>query len=130
MSLRLLKPLLLVSLWMPLLAYASFMPAHLIDGFANIISWIVLIVLPIGFIALFWFVHIWPDTVAKRRQHPQRDAIHALCVLSLFFGGLLWPFAYLWAYTRPTMYKLAYGTDRYSPVEEDQVNEESDSSKA
>ena len=130
MSLRLLKPLLLVSLWMPLLAHASFMPAHLIDGFANIISWIVLIVLPIGFIALFWFVHIWPDTVAKRRQHPQRDAIHALCVLSLFFGGLLWPFAYLWAYTRPTMYKLAYGTDRYSPVEEDQVNEESDSSKA
>ena len=84
----------------------------------------------IGFIALFWFVHIWPDTVAKRRQHPQRDAIHALCVLSLFFGGLLWPFAYLWAYTRPTMYKLAYGTDRYSPVEEDQVNKESDSSKA
>ncbi len=130
MSLRLLKLLLLVSLWMPLLAQASFMPAHLIDGFANIISWIVLIVLPIGFIALFWFVHIWPDTVAKRRQHPQRDAIHALCVLSLFFGGLLWPFAYLWAYTRPTMYKLAYGTDRYSPVEEDQVNEESDSSKA
>ncbi|MGA0831988.1 MAG: DUF3302 domain-containing protein [Polynucleobacter sp.] len=130
MSLRLLKPLLLVSLWMPLLAQASFMPAHLIDGFANIISWIVLIVLPIGFIALFWFVHIWPDTVAKRRQHPQRDAIHALCVLSLFFGGLLWPFAYLWAYTRPTMYKLAYGTDRYSPVEEDQVNKESDSSKA
>jgi CBS domain containing-hemolysin-like protein len=130
MSLRLLKPLLLVSLWMPLLAQASFMPTHLIDGFANVISWIVLIVLPIGFIALFWFVHIWPDTVAKRRQHPQRDAIHALCVLSLFFGGLLWPFAYLWAYTRPTMYKLAYGTDRYSPVEEDQVNEESDSSKA
>lgn len=89
-----------------------------------------LIVLPIGFIALFWFVHIWPDTVAKRRQHPQRDAIHALCVLSLFFGGLLWPFAYLWAYTRPTMYKLAYGADRYSPVEEDQVNKESDTSKA
>lgn len=130
MSLRLLKPLLLVSLWMPLLAQASFMPAHLIDGFANIISWIVLIVLPIGFIALFWFVHIWPDTVAKRRQHPQRDAIHALCVLSLFFGGLLWPFAYLWAYTRPTMYKLAYGTDRYSPVEEDPASAESDSSKA
>jgi len=130
MSLRLLKPLLLVSLWMPLLAQASFMPTHLIDSFANVISWIVLIVLPIGFIALFWFVHIWPDTVAKRRQHPQRDAIHALCVLSLFFGGLLWPFAYLWAYTRPTMYKLAYGTDRYSPVEEDQVNKESDSSKA
>ncbi len=106
------------ALLLPLPAHASFMPAHWIDGFANIVSWVVIIVLPIAFIALFWFVHIWPDTVAKRRQHPQRDAIHALCVLSLFFGGLLWPFAYLWAYTRPTMYKLAYGTDRYSPINE------------
>ena len=88
-----------------------------IDGVANIISWVVLIVIPIGAIALFWFVHIWPDTVAKKRQHPQRDAIHALCVLSLFFGGLLWPFAYLWAYTKPTMYKLAYGTDKYKPLD-------------
>lgn len=122
MRLRLFKSFLSCALWMPVLAHASFMPAHLIDGFANVVSWIVLIVLPIAFIALFWFVHIWPDTVAKRRQHPQRDAIHALCVLSLFFGGLLWPFAYLWAYTRPTMYKLAYGTDRYTPVEDNQVN--------
>jgi len=34
-----------------------------------------------------------------------------LCILSLFFGGLLWPLAWLWAYTKPVMYKLAYGTD-------------------
>ena len=129
MRLRLFKLVLSCALLMPIYAHASFMPAHLIDGFANVISWVVLIVLPIAFIALFWFVHIWPDTVAKRRQHPQRDAIHALCVLSLFFGGLLWPFAYLWAYTRPTMYKLAYGTDRYTPVDENQVSAPSDQGK-
>ncbi len=119
MNTRIFPLLMAYLLLLPLPAHASFMPAHLIDGFANVVSWVVIIVLPIALIALFWFVHIWPDTVAKRRQHPQRDAIHALCVLSLFFGGLLWPFAYLWAYTRPTMYKLAYGTDQYSPINED-----------
>ncbi|OWF65851.1 hypothetical protein B6A14_08815 [Polynucleobacter hirudinilacicola] len=110
-----LTPLLLI----PSLANASFLPPDLIDGFANIISWVVLIVMPIGFIAGFWYVHILPDTIAKRREHPQRDAIHALCILSLFVGGLLWPFAYLWAYTRPTMYKLAYGTDKYKPIDKE-----------
>lgn len=107
-----------IALLLPTVTHASFLPPDLIDGVANLISWVVLIVIPVGAIALFWFVHIWPDTVAKKRQHPQRDAIHALCVLSLFFGGLLWPFAYLWAYTKPTMYKLAYGTDKYKPLDD------------
>ena len=113
-----LKLLIAIALLLPTLIHASFLPPDLIDGVANVISWVVLIVVPVGAIALFWFVHIWPDTVAKKRQHPQRDAIHALCVLSLFFGGLLWPFAYLWAYTKPTMYKLAYGTDKYKPLDD------------
>ncbi len=130
MNSRALLFVMMVALLLPLPAHASFMPAHLIDGFANIVSWVVIIVLPIALIALFWFVHIWPDTVAKRRQHPQRDAIHALCVLSLFFGGLLWPFAYLWAYTRPTMYKLAYGTDRYSPINETDTKSKPESSNS
>jgi hypothetical protein len=77
-----------------------------------------------AFIAAFWYVHILPDTIAKRREHPQRDAIHALCLLSLFVGGLLWPFAYLWAYTRPTMYKLAYGTDKYMPLDKEHQEEQ------
>ena len=36
-----------------------------------------------------------------------------LCLLSLVFGGLLWPIAWLWAYTRPTAYRMAYGTDKH-----------------
>jgi len=115
---------LLAILLAPSLANCLFLPPDLIDGFANIISWVVLIVLPVAFIAGFWYVHILPDTIAKRREHPQRDAIHALCLLSLFVGGLLWPFAYLWAYTRPTMYKLAYGTDKYTPLDKEQQAEQ------
>lgn len=110
----------------PSLANASFLPPDLIDGFANIVSWVVLIVMPIGFIAAFWYVHILPDTIAKQREHPQRDAIHALCILSLFVGGLLWPFAYLWAYTRPTMYKIAYGTDKYMSLEKEHETEQAE----
>ena len=124
MSKYIFTPVVLAVLLAPALANASFLPPDLIDGFANFISWVVLIVLPIGFIAGFWYVHILPDTIAKRREHPQRDAIHALCLLSLFVGGLLWPFAFLWAYTRPTMYKLAYGTDKYTPLDKEQQEEQ------
>jgi hypothetical protein len=124
MSKYIFTPFVLAVSLAPALANASFLPPDLIDGFANFMSWVVLIVLPIGFIAGFWYVHILPDTIAKRRDHPQRDAIHALCLLSLFVGGLLWPFAFLWAYTRPTMYKLAYGTDKYTPLDKEQQTEQ------
>ena len=30
----------------------------------------------------------------------------------LVFGGMLWPLAWLWAYTRPVIHKMAYGTDK------------------
>ena len=33
--------------------------------------------------------------------------------MSLVFGGLLWPLAWIWAYTKPVGYKLAYGTDKH-----------------
>jgi len=36
-----------------------------------------------------------------------------LCLLSLVFGGLLWPIAWLWAYTKPTIHRSAYGTDKH-----------------
>ena len=114
-----LTALLLAFVSTPNVAFASFLPPDLLDDFANIVSWVVLIAMPVGLIAAFWYVHIMPEVIAKRRKHPQSDAIHALCILSLFFGGLLWPFAYLWAYTRPTMYKLAYGTDKYESLEKE-----------
>ncbi len=52
--------------------------------------------------AIFWKLHVLPEKIAAARHHPQRDAIHVLCLLSLAFGGLLWPLAWLWAYARPT----------------------------
>ena len=58
-------------------------------------------------------VHVLPEKIAHKRHHPQLEAIKTLCLLSLVFGGLLWPIAWLWAYTKPVGYKLAYGTDKH-----------------
>ena len=63
-----------------------------------------------GAIVLFWIVHVLPEKIAEKRHHPQKEAIHMLCLLSPAFGGLLWPIAWLWAYTKPIGYRAAYGT--------------------
>ena len=92
-------------------AQASLFQGETLDMVANAMSWIVLFIVPIVCIAVFWLIHILPEKIAEKRNHPQAEAIHTLCLLSLFFGGLLWPLAWLWAYSKPVMYKLAYGTD-------------------
>lgn len=84
-----------------------------VDSAADIIAIFVIVVVPIGLIALFWMVHVLPEKIAERRHHPQQEAIKVLCLLSLAFGGMLWPFAWLWAYSRPVLHKLAYGTDKH-----------------
>jgi CBS domain containing-hemolysin-like protein len=97
---------------LPASAHASFLPPELMDKAAFYIAWFVLIVMPIAGIVLFWLVHVLPEKIAHKRHHPQKDAIQTLCLLSLVFGGLLWPIAWLWAYTKPVSYRLAYGTDK------------------
>jgi Protein of unknown function (DUF3302) len=104
-------PLLLVL--MPLQARAAV--AHgggFEDKLADVMSWVVLVVAPIVGVAVFLLVHILPEKIAEKKQHPQVKAIQCLCLLSLVFGGLLWPLAWLWAYSKPVFYKMAYGTDR------------------
>ena len=94
-------------------AHASFLPPEMMDKAAMYLAWFVIVFVPIGLIVLFWLVHILPEKIAHKRHHPQRDAIQVLCLLSLVFGGLLWPIAWLWAYTRPAGFKLAYGTEKH-----------------
>lgn len=97
----------------PAAAHASFLPPALLDKMAWGVAWFVIVVMPIGGIVLFWIVHVMPEKIAHKRHHPQREAIHVLCLLSLVFGGLLWPIAWLWAYTKPTLHRMAWGTDKH-----------------
>jgi hypothetical protein len=94
-------------------AQASFLSGDALDTMADWLAIIVLIVVPIGAIILFWLVHILPEAIAEKQHHPQKHAIKTLCLLSLVFGGLLWPLAWIWAYTKPVLHKMAYGTDKH-----------------
>lgn len=60
----------------------------------------VVVVLFYGIIA----IHDIPHLIAKSRNHPHQDAIHAAGWVSLFTLHVLWPFLWIWA--------MAYRPDR------------------
>ncbi|MGE4557230.1 MAG: DUF3302 domain-containing protein [Desulfovibrionaceae bacterium] len=43
------------------------------------------------------YIHDIPYEIAKRRQHPHQDAIHAAGWVSLFTLHAIWPFLWIWA---------------------------------
>ncbi len=102
----------LALLLLPLAARASLFAPEVQGTIASYVAWFIVIVMPIAGIVLFWMVHVLPEKAAEKRHHPQAKAIQVVCLLSLAFGGMLWPIAWLWAFTKPTHYRLAYGTDK------------------
>ncbi|HET7096325.1 MAG TPA: DUF3302 domain-containing protein [Casimicrobiaceae bacterium] len=93
-------------------AQAAFLSGDALDTAADIVAIVVLIVVPVVVIVVFWLLHVMPERLAEKRHHPQTAAIQTLCLLSLVFGGLLWPIAWIWAFTKPVAYRVAYGTDK------------------
>ncbi len=101
----------LIFLALPSRAHASMFSGETLDSVAGAIAWFAFILVPPVLIGVFLLVHILPEKIAEKRHHPQLGAIKCLCLLSLCFGGLLWPLAWIWAYTKPVLHKMAYGTD-------------------
>lgn len=104
---------------LPLHAHASMFKGEALDTAADVLTWIVLVVAPVVGIGVFLLVHVLPEKIAEKNHHPQTKAIQCLCLLSLVFGGMLWPLAWLWAYSRPVLYQMAYGTDKVVHGKED-----------
>ena len=101
---------------------ASLLSPELEDKVATGLALFIIFVVPAVLIVLFWLVHILPEQIAHKRNHPQFEAIRTLCLLSLVFGGLLWPIAWIWAYTKPVLHKMAYGHDQLHPEEGDETH--------
>jgi len=101
---------LLVSMLAPA-AHASLFSGETLDAVADGAAWVVLFIAPLAAIGIFLIIHILPEKIAEKKRHPQLNAIKTLCLLSLVFGGMLWPLAWLWAYTKPVLHKMAYGSD-------------------
>ncbi|MEA3210852.1 MAG: hypothetical protein QOE70_3909 [Chthoniobacter sp.] len=103
--------LLITAALTPAQAHASLLHGEALDTMANVLSWVVLFIVPIVGITAFWLVHILPEKIAEKKKHPQAKLIQCLCLMSLVFGGILWPLAWILAYSKPVLHKLAYGTD-------------------
>ncbi len=54
---------------------------------------LVILILIYGLIA----IHDIPFEIAKKRNHPQQEAIHVTGWISLFFMHALWPLLWVWA---------------------------------
>ena len=68
---------------LPGAASASFLSGEAADTAATYIASFSVTVVPIGLIFLFWKLHVLPERIAEARHHPQKEAIHVLCLLSL-----------------------------------------------
>ena len=78
----------------------------------------VLVTVSIVLIYAVIYIHDIPYEMAKKRNHPHRDAIHVAGWVSLFLMHTIWPFLWIWAY----LYKPGEGwgteTIQIEPSEE------------
>lgn len=88
-----------------------------------LLEYVALGILVVGVIVaiyVFLYIHDIPYQIAKKRNHPQTEAIHVACWLSLFTLNALWPLVYMWSVgnIRPLSIKVTDG-DKLDANEED-----------
>lgn len=65
-----------------------------------ILNYLSLVILCFGLTLMFYtfiYIHDIPYNIAKKRDHPQKEAIHYACWLSLFTLHAIWPIVFIWA---------------------------------
>jgi hypothetical protein len=78
-----------------------------LDYFALFLLIFMAVVLFYGVIA----IHDIPYEIAKKRNHPQQDALHVAGWVSLFTLHAIWPFLWIWA----TLYREDRGWGFQTP---------------
>ena len=58
-----------------------------------------------------------PGNIARKRGHPQADAINVLGWIGVVTLGLAWPLALIWAYTRSGEQQAEYLSERVAALE-------------
>jgi lysylphosphatidylglycerol synthetase-like protein (DUF2156 family) len=64
----------------------------------DIVALVMMITVVTFLIYLVIYIHDIPYEIAKKRNHPHRDAIHIAGWVSLFLLHVIWPFLWIWAY--------------------------------
>lgn len=69
-------------------------------SFLDVFGLLILAILLITMIAVIGVLGALPGRIARKRGHPQADAIAVGGWVGLLFFGVLWPLMLIWAYTR------------------------------
>lgn len=65
---------------------------------------------------IFIFIHDLPHRMAKKRNHPQAEAIHYACWLSLFTLHAIWPLVFIWSVSNREPVRVTVdGSDNAAP---------------
>ena len=83
----------------------------------NILTFVVLIVLVALIGVIVVFLGTLPGKIAKRRNHPQTEAINVASWLGIITLGLLWPFALIWAYIRSGEQSAVVSSEKRASLE-------------
>jgi len=67
----------------------------------DVIAFVVFAVLFLAVVFAIVALGSLPGNIARRRGHPQADAITAAGWLGIATLGILWPVAFIWAFLRP-----------------------------
>jgi hypothetical protein len=111
---------------LPFSVYAAGATRHFEQILADYMVWLVILIVPVAAIYIFWKVHILPEIYAEKVHHPQAKLIQVICLMSIVFGGILWPLAWILAYSKPVLHKMAYGTDKSDEYYLDPESEHAD----
>lgn len=88
----------------------------ILDGFALVVLFILL-----GTVLSVWIgLGMAPGRIARKRNHPQADAINVCGWFGVITMGLLIPLAFIWAYTDAdqSLFGRLSNSDRDKPAEE------------
>lgn len=88
-------------------------------GALGFIALIVLLIL-MGCVVAGWMaLAIMPGRIARKRGHPQADAISVCGWMGAFTMGILAPIAFIWAYTKPVLKPIELDPGSTEPVGEE-----------
>jgi len=83
----------------------------------DIFALVVLLVLLASAVAIWVILGMMPGRIARKRNHPQADAINVCGWFGVITMGLLCPLAYIWAYTSPMHVVTDESVDGEQPSE-------------
>ena len=78
-------------------------------------AWFVLALLAMIIVGVVYFIGNLPGSVARKRNHPNVEAIVMGSWATLIFGVVLWPLVLMWAYS-PNLFVKQDGMDREEEV--------------